>query len=110
MKNKVAPPFRISEFDIIYNRGISKEGSLLDLAVKENIIQKSGSWFSYKNEKLGQGRENAKQFLLENKSILQEIERLILEKYNIEKSGTSKETKDDVNCLEMNTNNDNITV
>ncbi|EIA23294.1 Protein RecA, partial [Candidatus Arthromitus sp. SFB-1] len=97
MKNKVAPPFRISEFDIIYNRGISKEGSLLDLAVKENIIQKSGSWFSYKNEKLGQGRENAKQFLLENKSILQEIERLILEKYNIEKSGTSKETKDDVN-------------
>ena len=110
MKNKVAPPFRISEFDIIYNRGISKEGSILDLAVKENIIQKSGSWFSYKNEKLGQGRENAKQFLLENKSILQEIERLILEKYNIEKSETSKETKDDVNCLEMNTNNDNITV
>ena len=110
MKNKVAPPFRISEFDIIYNRGISKEGSLLDLAVKENIIQKSGSWFSYKNEKLGQGRENAKQFLLENKSILQEIERLILEKYNIEKSETSKETKDDVNCLEMNTNNYKITV
>ncbi len=83
MKNKVAPPFRVSEFDIIYNKGISKEGSLLDLAVKENIIQKSGSWFSYKNEKLGQGRENAKQFLMDNKEILDEIEKIILEKYNI---------------------------
>lgn len=109
MKNKVAPPFRISEFDIIYNKGISKEGSLLDLAVKENIIQKSGSWFSYKNEKLGQGRENAKQFLLENKSILQEIETLILGKYNIEKSDNLDETKD-IDKKETDVSSDNLTV
>lgn len=109
MKNKVAPPFRISEFDIIYNKGISKEGSLLDLAVKENIIQKSGSWFSYKNEKLGQGRENAKQFLLENKAILREIETLILEKYNIAKSDNSDEIKD-IDKKETSVNSDNATI
>ena len=84
MKNKVAPPFRTSEFDIIYNKGISKEGSLLDLAVKENIIQKSGSWFSYNNENLGQGRENVKQYLAENLELLNEIEKIILDKYNIQ--------------------------
>lgn len=83
MKNKVAPPFKLSEFDIIYNKGISKEGSILDLAVKENIIQKSGSWFSYNNEKMGQGRENAKIYLSENRNVLNEIERIILEKYDI---------------------------
>lgn len=99
MKNKVAPPFRLSEFDIIYNKGISKEGSLLDLAVKENIIQKSGSWFSYNNEKLGQGRENAKQFLSDNQEILNEIEKIILEKYSILNSE---------NTSDNNVNNDSI--
>ena len=66
VKNKVAPPFREAEFDIMYGEGISHEGELLDLAVGANIVDKSGSWFSYDSERLGQGRENAKQFLKEN--------------------------------------------
>ena len=94
MKNKVAPPFRLSEFDIIYNKGISREGSLLDLAVKENIIQKSGSWFSYNNEKMGQGRENAKQYLADNSEILNEIEKIILEKYNIKNVNPDNNTSE----------------
>ena len=67
VKNKVAPPFKVVEFDIMYGEGISKTGELLDLGVKANIIEKSGSWFSYDGQRIGQGRENAKQFLKENK-------------------------------------------
>ncbi|MFB3815369.1 MAG: recombinase RecA [Terriglobales bacterium] len=74
VKNKVAAPFRESEFDIMYGEGISKEGDLIDLAVNNNIVEKSGAWFSYKGERIGQGRENAKQFLKENKDILAKIE------------------------------------
>jgi len=70
----VAPPFREAEFDILYGEGISKEGDLLDLAVDRKIIDKSGTWFAYSGERLGQGRENAKQFLRENKDIAQAIE------------------------------------
>ena len=66
VKNKVASPFREAEFDIIYGEGVSKEGDLLDLGVAQNIIEKSGSWFSYKGERIGQGRENARQFLKDN--------------------------------------------
>ena len=66
VKNKVASPFREAEFDIIYGEGISKEGDLLDLGVANNIVEKSGSWFSYKGERIGQGRENARQFLKDN--------------------------------------------
>ena len=73
VKNKVAPPFREAEFDIIYGKGISRTGELLDLAVNYNIIDKSGSWFSYKSDRLGQGRENARRFLEENKEIFAEI-------------------------------------
>ena len=69
VKNKVASPFREAEFDIIYGEGISKEGDLLDLGVAQNIIEKSGSWFSYKGERIGQGRENARQFLKDNSDI-----------------------------------------
>ncbi|MCX6544269.1 MAG: recombinase RecA [Acidobacteria bacterium] len=74
VKNKVAPPFREAEFDILYGEGISKEGDLLDLAVDRKIVEKSGTWFSYGNERLGQGRENAKQFLRENKDVCKKLE------------------------------------
>jgi recombination protein RecA len=74
VKNKVASPFREAEFDIIYGEGVSKEGDLLDLGVAQNIIEKSGSWFSYKGERIGQGRENARQFLKDNVDIRQAID------------------------------------
>ena len=74
VKNKVAPPFRQVEFDIIYGEGVSKMGELLDLGVKGEVVEKSGSWFSYKGDRLGQGRENAKRFLRENPAIASEIE------------------------------------
>ena len=74
VKNKVAPPFREAEFDILYGEGISKQGDLLDLAVDRKIVEKSGTWFSYTGERLGQGRENAKQFLKDNPSIFKTME------------------------------------
>jgi len=74
VKNKVAAPFREAEFDILYGEGISREGDLLDLAVNHNIVEKSGSWFSYKNERIGQGRENARAFLKENKDVLAKLD------------------------------------
>jgi recombination protein RecA len=74
VKNKVAAPFREAEFDILYGEGISREGDLLDLAVNNNILEKSGSWFSYKTERIGQGRENARAFLKENKDTLAKLE------------------------------------
>jgi len=77
VKNKVAPPFRQVEFDIMYGEGISKTGELLDLGVNANIVEKSGAWFSYDGQRIGQGRENAKRFLTENKDIAEQIERKI---------------------------------
>jgi recombination protein RecA len=74
VKNKLAPPFRDAEFDMIYGEGISKEGSVLDLAVAREIVEKSGTWFTYKNERIGQGRENAKKYLKENPQTLAELE------------------------------------
>jgi recombination protein RecA len=74
VKNKVAAPFREAEFDIMYGEGISREGDLLDIAVAQNILEKSGSWFSYKGERIGQGRENARQFLKDNKETLVKLE------------------------------------
>ena len=81
IKNKVAPPFREAEFDIIYGKGISKEGNLLDIAVNLDIIEKSGSWFSYNGDRIGQGRENAKSYLMENPKIAEEIEKKIRDNY-----------------------------
>src|SRR5437879_2775481 len=74
VKNKIAPPFREAEFDIVYGEGISKEGDLVDLGVAQNLVEKSGSWYSYKGERIGQGRENARQFLRDNTDIRQEID------------------------------------
>ncbi len=79
VKNKVAPPFRQCEFDIMYGLGISKEGSLLDVGVDMEIVKKSGAWFTYEGEQLGQGRENARQFLIEHADVTQEIERRVRE-------------------------------
>ena len=79
VKNKVAPPFRQCEFDIMYGKGISKEGSLIDVGVDLEIVKKSGAWFTYEGEQLGQGRENARQFLAEHTDIGDEIERKVRE-------------------------------
>jgi recombination protein RecA len=79
VKNKIAPPFRDAEFDIMFDRGISYEGDLLDLAVLANVVEKSGAWFNFKTTRLGQGRENAKQFLVDNKDLAEEIRKAVLQ-------------------------------
>lgn len=83
VKNKVAPPFRTAEVDIMYGEGISKEGETVDLGVELDIVQKSGSWYAYGDERLGQGRENAKQYLKENKAVLEDIANKIRASYGI---------------------------
>ena len=77
VKNKVAPPFRVAEFDIVYGEGISKEGTLLDLAVERDIIHKSGAWFSYKDQRIAQGRENARLYLKQHPDVYAEIESVL---------------------------------
>jgi recombination protein RecA len=79
VKNKLAPPFRQVEFDIMYGEGISKTGELLDLGVKSGIVEKSGAWFSYDSQRLGQGRENSRQFLKDNPQIAETIEKSVRE-------------------------------
>ena len=102
VKNKVAPPFKVVEFDIMYGEGISKLGELVDLGVKAEIIDKAGSWFAYKDQKIGQGRENVKNFLRDNPSIAKEVENRILENAGIVKKAIiegevePKEKKDKV--------------
>jgi recombination protein RecA len=100
VKNKVAPPFKQAEFDIMYGMGISKEGNILDVGVNESIVQKSGAWFSYGDIRLGQGRENSKQFLKDNPETALEIETKIRNKYNLpipksklDKKSTNKDEK-----------------
>ncbi|WP_427338715.1 recombinase RecA [Caloranaerobacter sp. DY30410] len=95
VKNKVAPPFKVAEFDIMYGTGISKEGNLLDVGVSDGIISKSGSWYSYGEHKLGQGRENAKEFLRENIKVAQEIEEKIRIKHglNVNQKNNNEEDK-----------------
>ena len=85
VKNKIAPPFKEAEFDIIYGEGISRSGDVLDLAVSEDIVKKSGTWYSYGEDRIGQGRQNAKQFLFDNSAIMRKIESVIMEKYNIKR-------------------------
>lgn len=102
VKNKVAPPFKEAEFDILYNEGISKVNDLLDTAVNLGIIQKSGSWYSYKDERIGQGRDAVKKFLTENENILKEVEYLVREKLGLlpevpeQKVSEAEETAEEV--------------
>ena len=100
VKNKVAPPFKQVEFDIMYGEGISKMGELLDLGVKAGIVDKSGSWFSYGDERIGQGRENAKTFLKENTRISYEIEDKIRAAHGLDFDMPKEEQKDDDDILE----------
>ena len=102
VKNKVAPPFREAEFDIVYGKGISKEGNILDIAVNLDIIEKSGSWFSYNGERIGQGRENIKKYLLDNPEMCAEVEKKIRDNFNeafekslLDESEQEKEDEDD---------------
>jgi recombination protein RecA len=88
VKNKVAPPFKEVEFDLIHGEGISKEGDVLDLAVEKNIVEKSGTWYAYQGQRIGQGRENAKQFLKENSNVLEQMEKEILENFHLSKAGS----------------------
>jgi recombination protein RecA len=86
VKNKVAPPFREVEFDILYGQGISREGDLLDLAVENNVIEKSGAWFSYGGERIGQGRENARDFLKTHPEMLKDVEARLYEKFGLSRA------------------------
>ncbi|SET39538.1 recombination protein RecA [Salinibacillus kushneri] len=97
VKNKVAPPFKTAEVDIMYGEGISKEGELLDIGASLDIIQKSGAWYSYNNEKMGQGRENAKKFLRENEDIAEEVKNAIRKHHNLDEGNEDEgeETSND---------------
>lgn len=93
VKNKIAPPFKEAEFDIMFGKGISKEGDILDLASNCGVVQKSGSWYAYNNEKIGQGRETAKKFLEDNPSVLEEIDAKVREFYSKDEAEEKEDTK-----------------
>jgi recombination protein RecA len=93
VKNKMAPPFREVEFDILYGQGISRAGDVVDLGVEAGIVEKSGAWFSFNGERIGQGRENAKSFLEQNPKLLDKLERMILEKHNIKAPQSAEAAK-----------------
>jgi len=90
VKNKVAPPFKEVEFDLIYGEGISREGDIIDLAVEQNLVEKSGTWYAYHDQRIGQGRENAKQFLKENPKMREQMEQEILENFKASKAGATE--------------------
>ena len=94
VKNKIAPPFKEAEFDIMFGKGISKEGDILDLAVKCDLVSKSGAWFAYNGDKIGQGRENAKTYLSEHPEIMEELEQKIRAHYHIGAEGDMEETEE----------------
>ena len=94
VKNKIAPPFKEAEFDIMFGKGISKEGDILDLAVKCDLVSKSGAWFAYNGDKIGQGRENAKTYLSEHLEIMEELEQNIRAHYHIGAEGDMEETEE----------------
>ena len=92
VKNKVAPPFKEAEFDIMFGKGISREGDILDLAAECGVINKSGAWYAYNGEKIGQGRENAKQYLRDNPAVMTDVEQKVREHYGLPADGAG-ETK-----------------
>jgi recombination protein RecA len=96
VKNKVAPPFKEVEFDIMYGTGISREGDLIDLASQEQIIEKSGAWYAFKGERIGQGRENAKDYLRDHPEIYKDIEAQVMEKFNLVKVPPVQAVPDEV--------------
>ncbi len=100
VKNKVAPPFRQAEFDILYGEGISRAGSILDMAVEKDIISKSGSWYSYGDQRIGQGRENARQFLKDNEQIAKEIENKVRAAFSLGNTGDSSSDADDEESMD----------
>ncbi|RSL32790.1 recombinase RecA [Salibacterium salarium] len=104
VKNKVAPPFKQAEVDIMYGEGISREGSILDMGAELEIIQKSGAWYSYEGDRLGQGRENAKQFLKENKEVTNAIEKSIRDYHDLDSIQAETDTEED--GLPLNENNE----
>lgn len=91
VKNKIAPPFKEAEFDIMFGQGISREGDILDLAAKINVVEKSGAWYAYNKEKIGQGRENAKAFLRDNPAVMDEIEQKVREEFGLNKGAGSSQ-------------------
>ena len=93
VKNKMAPPFKTCQVDIMYGTGISKEGELIDLGAEANILEKSGAWYAYKGEKIGQGKENVKEYLKSNPKISEEINKKVREYYSIDKKAAEKEVK-----------------
>ena len=93
VKNKVAPPFKSTQVDIIYGKGISRDGEVLDLAVEHDIVEKSGAWYAYKGEKIGQGRENAKNFLNTHPDIMEEITQAIVATLENDVEEADKKTK-----------------
>ncbi|EFI83727.1 Recombinase A [Listeria grayi] len=102
VKNKVAPPFRVAEVDIMYGEGISREGELLDMASEVDVVNKSGSWYSYNEERIGQGRENAKQFLKEHAELLDEISKKVRREYDIDGTAVvpAEETEETLDLLD----------
>jgi recombination protein RecA len=107
VKNKVAPPFKTVEFDVMYGEGISREGSLLDVGIEHEVVQKSGAWFAYGDERLGQGRENAKQFLKENHEVRERILDEIYDKLGLnEPVEAAEETAEEPGISQVEPGND----
>ena len=107
VKNKVAPPFKTVEFDVMYGEGISREGSVLDVGIEHDVIQKSGAWFAYGDERLGQGRENAKQFLKENNEVRERILEEIYDKLGFnEPVEAAEETAEEQGVSQVEPGND----
>ena len=102
VKNKIAPPFKEAEFDIMFGKGISRSGDILDLAANVDIVKKSGAWYAYEGEKIGQGRENAKSYLEANPEIMDEIEQKVRAHYHLGEEVAQEDCADDLKLTSKN--------